>query len=542
MGKSAKIWSPFAGFQEQFVRSNVDIVIGGGAMSSGKSLSAILLCAEPLLDPKSKILFLRNNLGNIKAGGGLVDEVSNVYNGLCDIRQSGIPSAVFPAGSRIDFNHTAEQQDHDKFLEKVKGWQYDVEYADEMTGYEWRTFGILLSRNRGSANWTGKFRGTCNPKKSHWLRTYLDWYIDAQGEIIDERNGVVRYLFLNGENVEDIVWGSTKREVYEQCGREIDERVAIQNKQAGNEVIKWKDLILSSVFYKGTIAENKALVNRDSGYIGKIGMMGLKRAKANLGGNWNVDPDELQDLPITQEVGRRVFTNDSMATRERWITVDVAEEGTNNTLILAWQGFEVVDMDVFSKATPKQNAERTLVMAEKHQVGNGNIIYDATRATYMSDYIPEAIGFLSGASPVGMYQRSANRLKDEVFLRLVSMLKGNHITVTDDVANRRYPIVAPLSGNVSYVTFKAEFLEECAVVLFEKTPSGRNRLISKKEMKKLLGRGRSTDVLDAVAMRMLPVLKYEYGSEFEKSAQLGYSEHHASLEYGEQSIYEFLSD
>ncbi len=497
------------------------------------------MCAEPLFDSTFKALFLRNNLGNIKAGGGLVDEAGNIYSGLCDIRQSGIPSAVFPSGSRFDFNHTADQN-ADALLEKVKGWQYDMIYFDELTGFEWNTFTTLMSRNRGSANWTGKIRGTCNPKKSHWLRTYLEWYIGADGYVIPERDGVVRYVYQNGETVDDLVWGSSKREVYQQCGRAIDEAVKQQN--GGGGTVRWQDLILSSVFYKGTLSDNKAVLGRDKSYVGKVGMMGRKRAQANLEGNWNVDPDELQDLPITQEVGRRVFTNDSMATRERWITVDVAEEGTNNTLILAWQGFEVVDMDVFSKATPKQNAERTLVMAEKYQIGNGNIIYDATRATYMSDYIPEAIGFLSSGSPVGMYQRSANRLKDEVFLRLVSMLKGNHITVTDDVANRRYPIVAPMSGNVSYVTFKAEFLEECAVVLFEKTPSGRNRLISKKEMKKLLGRGRSTDVLDAVAMRMLPVLKYEYGSEFEKSAQLGYSEHQASLEYGEQSIYEFLSD
>jgi hypothetical protein len=34
-----------------------------------------------------------------------------------------------------------------------------------------------------------------------------------------------------------------------------------------------------------------------------------------------------------------------------------------------------------------------------------------------------------------------------------------------------------------------------------------------------LGKGRSMDVLDPMAMRMLPVLEYPYGEELERSAQ-----------------------
>ena len=36
---------PYEGFQEQFVRSNVDFVIGGGAMSVGKTSAATMMVA-----------------------------------------------------------------------------------------------------------------------------------------------------------------------------------------------------------------------------------------------------------------------------------------------------------------------------------------------------------------------------------------------------------------------------------------------------------------------------------------------------------------
>ena len=44
-------------------------------------------------------------------------------------------------------------------------------------------------------------------------------------------------------------------------------------------------------------------------------------------------------------------------------------------------------------------------------------------------------------------------------------------------------------------------------------PSGKKALISKKEMNAKLGKSRSMDLLDPIAMRMYPVLEYAYGDE-----------------------------
>lgn len=63
-------------------------------------------------------------------------------------------------------------------------------------------------------------------------------------------------------------------------------------------------------------------------------------------------------------------------------------------------------------------------------------------------------------------------------------------------------------------------MEECAVVRFKDVASGKKTLLTKKEMNQKLGKGRSMDLLDPMAMRMLPVLEYAYGEELEKTTNL----------------------
>ena len=68
------------------------------------------------------------------------------------------------------------------------------------------------------------------------------------------------------------------------------------------------------------------------------------------------------------------------------------------------------------------------------------------------------------------------------------------------------------------ITIGVEFVEECTVVRFKTEASGKHRLATKKEMNQMLGKGRSMDLLDPCAMRMYPVLEYQYGDELIETA------------------------
>lgn len=477
----------------------------------GKTAGAVLMCAEPSLDPNFRGVFLRNNLGDLRSGGGILDEFKSMYRGGINVVESGEPRAEFPSGARIDVTHIADQA-REKVRQRFKGRQYDLIYFDEMTGFSWDCFVEVCTRNRGTAKWTGKIRGTTNPDKNHWLRTFLDWYIGVDGFIREDRDGVVRYFYINGETVKDVVWGDSKEEVYQKCKSDIDRKLRRVNGSKGSAT--YEDIIRSFTFYLGRMSENIASIGNNSGYVGAVAMSGGRNAEQLLEGNWNVSPNEDLDAVIPSYVANQVFMVDPQINNDKWITCDLADTGTDNFLALYWNGFNIEDVLILGKTTPRENAERLKMFAASHDVADSHIIYDAIRGTYINDYIPDAIQYVSYRAPMGLYGRGAVKLKDECYMRLVEMIKRGGLSMEDRVANRIYEH-QKMKENI---TIQNEFLEECSVVCFKDAPSGKKTLLSKKEMNQKLGRGRSMDLLDPCAMRMLPVLQYPYGEELERSA------------------------
>jgi hypothetical protein len=477
----------------------------------GKTFAAVLSVAEASSDPNFRGVFLRNNLNDLKSGGGILDTFRDVYGDGVSIVESGDPSATFTSGAKCDITHVADQN-RDKVMQRFKGRQYDYIYFDEGTGFTWETFTTIYSRNRGRAKWTGKVRMTTNPERDHWLRVFLDWYIGVDGFIREDREGVVRYFYMAGATVKDVVWGDTKEIVYKQCKADIDRKLAKINGKTGTAT--YQDMIKSFTFYLGRMSENKASLGNNSGYVGSVAISGGANSEQLLEGNWNVSSKDMIETAIPNDMARQVFLNDPATNGDRWITCDLADVGTDNFTAIAWDGFHIYDMLVVGKTTPRQNAELLLNFAKKHDIGPSHIVYDGTRGLYISDYIPDAIPFVSAKKSEGMYYLEARNLKDECFMRLAEAIKRGEFSIADEVANRKYEHQR-LKETIS---IQNEFLEECAVVYFVDAGSGKKRMPSKKEMNAKLGKDRSMDIPDPCAMRMYPYLEYVYGEELIKTA------------------------
>lgn len=536
MAREQIIIKPHAGFQEKFVRTNVDVCFAGGVLNCGKTAGAVLMCAEPSLDSKFRGVFLRNNLGDLKSGGGILDEFKAMYRGGVNVVESGDPRVEFPSGARIDVTHIADQN-REKVRQRFKGRQYDLIYFDEMTGFTWECFTEVCTRNRGTGKWTGKIRGTTNPERDHWLRIFLDWYIGIDGFIREDREGVVRYFYMAGSSVKDVVWGDTKEEVYRQCKTDIDRKLARINGKNGKAT--YKDMIRSFTFYLGRMSENVSSIGNNSGYVGAVAMSGGANSEQLLEGNWNVSSKDSIETAIPNDMARQVFMNDPATNGDKWITCDLADVGTDNFTAIAWDGFHIYDILVVGKTTPRQNAELLLNFAKKHDIGPSHIVYDGTRGLYINDYIPEAIAFVSAKKPEGMYYLECRSLKEECYMRLAEAIKRGEFSMEDEVANRIYEH----QNLKERITIQNEFLEECSVVYFVDGGSGKKRMPSKKEMNAKLGKERSMDILDPCAMRMYPVLEYVYGDELIKTASWYKSEEDDEEEYDafgfrRQSIYD----
>ena len=484
------------------VNDTDNLYITDDFITTHNSFAAILATAEPSLDPNFRACFTRRTFGELNSGGGLTDDFTVAFGNYVEVKTTNPPRVRFPSGAFVDFRQINDENPK-KVKEIWKGSQYDLIYMDELTSYDFNTFTYLLSRNRGKAKWTGKFRGTTNPERDCWVRTFIDWYIGANGLIIPERDGVVRYFYLNGDKVEDLVWGDTKEEVYEKCKVDIDRKLV-----GLGEGFTPYNLIRSFTFYLGKMSENKALISGNMDYAGSVAAVGGKTAQQLVEGNWNVSTKD-DENPIPYHMAESVFDNDPMMNNDLWITADLADTGDDNTIILAWNGLHVIDMDVLCTSTPAKNVSRLKFMAEKHGIPDNHIIYDGVRAVYVQDEIFDAFPFISYRRPVGLYWRAYYNLKDECYARLVEFVKRGMISFEDKIASSNYPHKKMSKP----ITVKQEFIDELCVINFKELPGGKKTLQNKKEMNRKLGSNRSMDMADPVAMRAYPLLEYQYGQE-----------------------------
>ncbi len=507
------------------------LYITDNLIATHNSYGLVLAMAEPLMtDPDFRAMISRRSLGNQKAGGGFVEKFKQIFGAdYVKIKESDSPRVSFPNGTFVDLTYL-DDSNMDKLRERAKGWEYDFIAIDELTEMSWEVFTYIMTRNRGqSKTFTGKFFATLNPKRSHWSRIFLDWYIGSDGFIRADRNGIVRYFYCAGSSVKDVVWGSTKKEVYEKCKIDIDRKL-----KAIGGGFSYESMIKSFVFYHGKMGDNKKMLSNNANYVGSVAVSGGRMARALMEGNFNVDAEEEENLPIPSESARDCFIKDPAVNGDKWITIDLADYGKDNTIMLSWNGFHVVNVEIIMHATPRLNADRARAFARKEGVAENHIIYDATAGRYFNDYIPEAIPYISAAKPIGIYYLSAVTLKDLCYLRLCYMIKRGQLTFDDKVAGSTYT-----HQNLKYkVTLQNEFMEECSVVQFDVMQSGKKKLRSKKEMNRNLGHGRSMDLLDPCAMRMYPCYNIEYGSELQEGFKLSDDSVSSVKNPNAQSIYD----
>jgi hypothetical protein len=499
------------------VSSDDHLYITDGFTLTHNTFAAVMSIAEPSQDPHFRSLFLRNNLGDLRAGGSILDTFREVYGDNIKVIESGEPRVIFPSGAYVDVTHVADQS-REKVMQRFKGRQYDHIYFDEGTGFTWECFTTIYSRNRGTAKWTGHVAMTTNPERDHWLRQFIDWYIGVDGYIREDRNGVIRYFYINGESVKDVVWGDTKEDVYAKCKIDIDRKIKSINGKNGTAT--WADMIKSFTFYLGRMSENKASIGTNKGYVGSVAMTGGRIAQQLLEGNWNVSTKDDLDAPITTDDANFVFLNDPQRNGDRWITADLADTGTDNFLAIYWDGFHAEDILILSKSTPRMNAEKLHIFAVEHDVPDSHIIYDAVRGTYINDYIPDAVQYVSYRAPIGLYGRGVMKLKDECYMRLVDVIKKQHLSFADWIGEKIYDH----ANMKERITIANEFIEECSVVRFRDAQSGKKTLYSKKEMNQKLGKSRSMDLLDPCAMRMMPTLSCAYGDELTRTKRREYED------------------
>lgn len=250
-------------------------------------------------------------------------------------------------------------------------------------------------------------------------------------------------------------------------------------------------------FYKpyrdGTLPDYRAFIpalvtdNREISkhYIENLKKLANESMKQRLlYGNWDYDDDPTQ--LVKYETILNLYTNSFVAGGDKYLTADIAGEGSDRFVVTYWNGWRAEKIYVFKKLKAPEVEAKLKELAELHQVTRSNIIYDADGlGHYLKGYLSNAFPFNNGGSPmvVGNKKENYQNLKSQCSYKWAEMANDNKIY-----------ICMPTE-------LKEDFEEEiqAACKTWKSDDDGKIKIIPKDEVKAVIGR--SPDIWDSFMMR-----------------------------------------
>lgn len=493
MSTSRKIIKPQPGYQEIALSSPADIVIGGAAAFVGKTFSLLL---HPLrhihISDFGGVIFRRTSV-QIRNEGGLWDTSTGLYPMLGAVPRESSLDWEFKSGAKISFRHL--EYEKNKF--DWQGAQIPFLGFDELTHFSETMFFYLLSRNRSSCGVKPYVMATCNPDPESWVYKLIEWWINPDtGLPVLERRGVLRYFIKYGDNY---IWGSSYDEVKEKAWHFLEPMILESGLQPS-------DFIKSITFVSGSIYDNKEGLKADPSYPGNLLSQDEDTRRALLEGCWKagVNPKDIYDY----QSFCGVFDNVKQVNKAgKYITADIALEGSNKLVVGYWEGRELMDVEILDKSDGPTVIKLISSVAEYYGVENRYICYDADGVGgYVGGYLRGAIPFNGGLPAIEVKDQASGKMIKENYFNLktqcyyrsgMSAAKGE-LKINERCANKMYD---------DKMTVRQRFMYERKAVKKTKTDmDGKLRILPKNEMKVMLN-GDSPDMLDMFMMREIFDLK-----------------------------------
>ena len=231
-------------------------------------------------------------------------------------------------------------------------------------------------------------------------------------------------------------------------------------------------------FIPALVSDNKD-ISQD--YIKILRQMSDEATKQRLlYGNWdyNDDPTQLISFQSIQNA----YTNTFVEQGEKYLTADIASEGSDRFVVVVWSGWRAEYFYVFTKLKADQIEAKLKELSEKHKVPRSNIIYDADGlGMYLNSYLAGATPFHNGGKP------------------------KNHENYENLKAQCNYHIAKKFSDSEIFINIpknlKEDFEEECqaACKSYKNDEDGKLKVIPKKLVKEQILR--SPDIWDALFIR-----------------------------------------
>jgi len=264
------MYKPQAGKQTQFLESDADIVIYGGAVGGGKTYGLILcglqLYFEGLKKPRTNCdcLTIRNRQIEMNKAGSVWKQATAIMEDL------GYRAYQKPTEFRVARNSKWQfaSLNSGKGARAYMGTQFACVLIDELTELDENDFWILVSRTRSATAGVKPYiRATCNPAPN-WVRDLLWYWIDTKG-INGEPPTYLPIPEREGEKLYIVSFKECK--YYFKCYNEA--WAWIKKKVRAEEPNKKEVEIqkpLSLTFISATLNDNQELLKHDPTYLSKL--------------------------------------------------------------------------------------------------------------------------------------------------------------------------------------------------------------------------------------------------------------------------------
>lgn len=427
------------GAQERMLSADADILIGGGNRGGSKTFSLLLEGLRNVYDKNYNAILFRKEKPDLVT---IVDTAEEVYGqyGIYN-RSDNDKTWYFYAGGKLKFNYYNDE--YSDFKDRFQGHQYSYIGVDEITQMPYDKFKYLLTCNRNAYGLRNRFFGTCNPDPDSWVRIFLSWWIDPDtGLPIPERDGVVRYCFMDGDDPNTIIWGDTRQEVYEQCKEIIDKLWKPAYDELGYK--KEEVFVKSVAFVKAGLEENLKLLTSDPTYLANLAGQSEEQRMRDLEGNWNFK-NAGNDLIKTTHLENAYKNAQQTENMKRYATCDVAFTGGDNLVLWLWVGHHVKDMLVL------RCDSKTAIYAVKNKLREWGVSEDCFAydlngiGQAFRGFFKDAVPFNNLAAPIP--ETSAEKesikamyanLKSQCAYLLVQDFRNGNISFEPDLLDRKF--------------------------------------------------------------------------------------------------------
>lgn len=479
------------GCQEKFLASSSDITIFGGSRGGSKSFSLLMESLKDIYNPYYNSILLRNEkddlLDLINTSYILYGQMGQYNKSISDM------TWYFKNGGKLKFSYLADS--YDDFKKRFQGKQYSFIGIDEITHCSYEKFKYLITCNRNAYGIRNRFYGTCNPDPDSWVRKFIDWWIGEDGLPIDERDGIIRYCFMEGDSPDSIYWGNTPEEVYNQCKHIIDPLWKDAYEELGfNKVTMY---VKSVTFIQGRLEENIKLIASDPNYAANLSQQNEEQRARDLEGNWNFKATG-DDLIKMSDMDRFYRASAQIEKGIRYVSADIAFEGGDFCVMWLWIDLHI--KDVFVMRENSANTE-TMFMAKLNEWGvrEENVIYDYWGVGQaISGHVKRAVKFTGTQKPEKQFENSYKNVKSQCAEMLAHYIQDGKISIEPKLLDLKF---SGKKGKYQKVALKDILMKERKCIRHKDNSNiGGFELINKEGMIKAVGY--SPDFFESLIYRM----------------------------------------